>query len=212
MLKIITMKKNILFLTLIVVILSACNTAKDAFVMKRKYSKGFYVAHHSKKHKSTNNENDIVKGENPDFIQTKTTHTFEKNIENQEIKDNNFVASNSSVNSDVAIKLNSKNAAEKEFKNSLINKTLKNVFVEYKSIKSNSKSKQIDSKRTSSLSSDQIVQLILALFPILCLIAVYLKDGGKITNNFWITLVLHLTVYLECIFAVLVVLDIINLA
>jgi hypothetical protein len=207
-----TMKKNILFFILIVIGLSACNTAKDAFVMKRKYTKGFYVAHQSKKNKSINNENEILKSESADFIQSKSSHTFEKDVENQDIKDINFIASNSSVNSDLSVKLNSKNAAEKEFKNSVINKTLKNVFVEHKSIKSNRKSKQIDSKRTSSLSSDQIVQLILALFPILCLIAVYLKDGGKITNNFWITLVLHLTVYLECIFAVLVVLDIINLA
>lgn len=71
---------------------------------------------------------------------------------------------------------------------------------------------------TTSISSqksndDKIIQVILALFPILCLIAVYLHDGKKATTNFWVDLILHLLFLLPAvIFALLVVLDIINLA
>lgn len=57
-----------------------------------------------------------------------------------------------------------------------------------------------------------IVLVILSLFPILCLIAVFLKDGKSITLNFWIDLLLHLTFIGEIIFALLVVLDVVNLA
>jgi len=56
-----------------------------------------------------------------------------------------------------------------------------------------------------------IVMVILAFFPILCLIAVYLHDGS-VTTNFWIDLILHLTVIGEIIFALLVVLDVVNFA
>lgn len=59
--------------------------------------------------------------------------------------------------------------------------------------------------------ANTILLVILSLFPILCLIAVYLKDGG-ITLNFWVDLLLHLTVIGAMIFAILVVLDIVNLA
>ncbi|MDI1235612.1 MAG: hypothetical protein PSX81_15145 [bacterium] len=59
--------------------------------------------------------------------------------------------------------------------------------------------------------TETILLVILALFPILCLIAVYLYDGG-ITTNFWIDLLLHLTFIGAIIFALLVVLDVIDLS
>ncbi len=77
---------------------------------------------------------------------------------------------------------------------------------------------QKKSQNTTSISSqkssdDKIIQVILALFPILCLIAIYLHDGKKATTNFWVGLILHLLFLLPAIiFALLVVLDIINLA
>ncbi len=56
-----------------------------------------------------------------------------------------------------------------------------------------------------------VVMVILALFPLLCLIAVYLHDGG-VTRNFWITLILHLTIVGAMIYALLVVLDVVDFA
>jgi hypothetical protein len=60
--------------------------------------------------------------------------------------------------------------------------------------------------------TELIVLVILSLFPILCLIAIYLKDGKNITLNFWIDLILHITLFGAIIFALLVVLDVVNLA
>ena len=110
---------------------------------------------------------------------------------------------------------------KKEEKKNTFQSQIKKHFVEvYKnasSFKSAAKSnyafKTVKETKKASRDSDTnlIVLVILALFPILCLIAVYLHDGKNITTNFWVTLLLHLLIYVECIFAVLVVLDIINL-
>ena len=64
-------------------------------------------------------------------------------------------------------------------------------------------------KTSADADTNKILLIILALFPILSLIAVYLHDGG-VTINFWITLLLHL-VFLYWLFALLVVLDVIDL-
>jgi hypothetical protein len=72
--------------------------------------------------------------------------------------------------------------------------------------------KKAKSSSSEDISNETILLIILSLFPILALIAMYLKDGKKITNNFWIDLVLHLTIVGYAVFAVLVVLDVINLA
>jgi len=207
------MKKVIGIFLLIAVVLTSCNSGKNAVVMKHHYTKGFYIAGKSKHHKTkkaddlaTNKKNETTQSHYAPTLQPiENNKTTETNIENSTAS--SVVSSPEKI---VAEKKSSSKKSEKEFKTTVLNKTYSNI----KSIASTSKSetKHAFSKKGKSLSSDQIVQLILALFPILCLIAVYLKDGGKITNNFWITLVLHLTFYLECIFAVLVVLDIINLA
>lgn len=57
-----------------------------------------------------------------------------------------------------------------------------------------------------------ILLVILSLFPILALVAMYLHDGNQVTANFWVDLVLHLTIIGYAIFALLVVFDIVNLA
>lgn len=207
------MKKIIGIFILIAVVLASCNSGKNALVMKHRYTKGFYIAGKSKYHKSkkadelaTNKKTETAQSSTAPTLQTiENNKTIETNIENSTAS--SVITSPEKL---VPEKKSSAKKSEKEFKTSVLNKTFSNI----KSISTvkTSASKQTILNKGKSLSSDQIVQLILALFPILCLIAVYLKDGSKITNNFWITLVLHLTVYLECIFAVLVVLDIINLA
>ncbi len=207
------MKKLIGIFILIAVVLTSCNSGKNALVMKQRYTKGFYIAGKSKHHKSkkaddlaTNKKTETTQQTVSPTLQTiEDNKTIETNIENSTAS--SVVASPEKIASE---NKSSSKKSEKEFKTTVLNKTFSNI----KSIATvkTSASKQTILNKGKSLSSDQIVQLILALFPILCLIAVYLKDGSKITNNFWITLVLHITIYLECIFAVLVVLDIINLA
>ena len=57
-----------------------------------------------------------------------------------------------------------------------------------------------------------ILAVILSLFPILCLIGVWLHHGQSINTDFWVDLVLHLTLIGEIIFALLVTLGIFSLA
>jgi uncharacterized membrane protein YqaE (UPF0057 family) len=57
-----------------------------------------------------------------------------------------------------------------------------------------------------------ILMVILCLFPFINLIAIYMHDSG-VTTNFWITLLLDVLFFLPgIIFALLVVLDVVNLA
>lgn len=86
----------------------------------------------------------------------------------------------------------------------------KNISPSFSHKKSNKIFNQNQNKKNDS-DTELIILVILSLFPILSLIAVYLKDGKKITINFWITLILHFFI-LWWLFALLRVLDVINLA
>lgn len=69
-----------------------------------------------------------------------------------------------------------------------------------------------ESQRGGGGDANIIVLVILSLFPFINLIAMYLHDGG-ITSNFWICLLLDVLFFLPgIIFALLVVLDLVNLA
>ncbi|HQQ94818.1 MAG TPA: hypothetical protein PLQ93_09700 [Bacteroidia bacterium] len=57
-----------------------------------------------------------------------------------------------------------------------------------------------------------ILLVILCLFWWLNLVAVYLHQGKKITKDFWITLILDLTVIGGIVYAILVVLDVLSFA
>lgn len=70
----------------------------------------------------------------------------------------------------------------------------------------------ITSSKAGAASTNKILIIILALFPVICLIAMYLHDGNKITLNFWVALLLHLTVILWVIFTLLVAFDVIDLS
>jgi hypothetical protein len=91
----------------------------------------------------------------------------------------------------------------------LLASTEKNVDLNSQSVKI--KPIDINKKAKSAKKGDTnlIVLVILSLFPILALIAVYLHDGD-ITLNFWIDLILHF-ILLYWLFALLVVLDVIDL-
>ena len=57
-----------------------------------------------------------------------------------------------------------------------------------------------------------VLLVILSLFPILALVAMYLHDGNQVTANFWVDLILHITIIGYAIFALLVVFGIVDLA
>lgn len=90
------------------------------------------------------------------------------------------------------------------------NKTQEKVGVSKLSvIKSLNKIKKSGIAKTDD--NVNVLYLIMAFFPILCLIAVYLYDGQELTTNFWVDLILHLTIIGAMVFAVLVVLGIVSL-
>lgn len=90
------------------------------------------------------------------------------------------------------------------------NKTQEKVGIsKLSAIKSLNKIKKSGIAKTDD--NVNILYLIMAFFPILCLIAVYLYDGQELTTNFWVDLILHLTIIGAMVFAVLVVLGIVSL-
>jgi hypothetical protein len=80
--------------------------------------------------------------------------------------------------------------------------------VNIKSLKSQKKT-----GKGGSSDGELIIMIILCLFPFINLIPVYMHDGKDVTLNFWLTLILDLLFFLPgIIFALLVVLDVVNLA
>jgi hypothetical protein len=90
------------------------------------------------------------------------------------------------------------------------NKTQEKLGVsKLSAIKSLNKIKKLGIAKTDD--NVNYLYLIMAFFPILCLIAVYLYEGQEYTTNFWVDLILHLTVLGAMVFAVLVVLGMVSL-
>lgn len=202
------MKKSILLFLSFLVVLTSCNTGKNALVMKRKYTKGYYVETKSKKHNVKKSE-ELAKVEKSEVIKAKPVSTELVNTNATE-KEPVLTASNSKEEGTSTKSVTKANVAEKEFKTAVVSKTLYNVFAKNSLLVSSAaKAKSASGKGSDT---DLIIQIILALFPFICLIAIYLHDGKQITMNFWVTLILHLTFVLWLVFALLVVLDVINLA
>lgn len=195
------MKKIIALLAIVGIIFSSCNG--KYIIAKRKYNKGFYVSKSgSNSTKPAVAQLKAVKVNAPaEKIETVViAKSEEKKIEITPLK----TIAAKSIDQAPSSKTSSKNPAlASTSKNSL------STSKEVKPIKVNSKKTTSSQERKGD--SNLVVMIILALFPILCLIAVYMHDSG-ITLNFWIDLLLHLTIIGEVIFALLVVLDVIDLA
>lgn len=207
------MKKSLLLILSVLVVMSACNSSKNSIVMKRKYTKGYYVDAKTKKHNTKKSDVAVV-SEKPEVLKVKPVSVELVNQAPEVSAEVNLTASATPKNAAPAVAKESTKKtkrAEGEFKSHMVAKTLFNVF-EKNSLLAKATVKAKDAPASKRADTDLIVQIILALFPILCLIAVYLHDGKSITMNFWVTLLLHLLLYAECIFALLVVLDLVNLA
>ena len=208
------MKTTLQLLALAAIIfLTSCGTS-NVLVLKRKYTKGYYVDFGNKK----NNKNSEIK-ENKANTAIATKENFETNIE-QEVAQEETVNAPLTASADNKIVLPSTNnkismlhTHISEQASSIENHKLKSAKTESKLIsRINKKINKSKSNAKSSGNSNLILLVILSLFPILSLIAMYLHDGHAITLNFWIDLLLHFTIVGYAIFALLVVFDIINLA
>ncbi|MDZ4664336.1 MAG: hypothetical protein SGJ15_05620 [Bacteroidota bacterium] len=196
------MKKIIALMAIIGIVFSSCNGKYT--IAKRKYNKGFYVSKsgststkpaisHAKAAKITAPEEKIETVVIAKAEEKTIAIAPLKIVAQPAVHHKTPSISNSSQGSAIASTSKSTYANTKE---------IKPIKVDHANVNSAQERKG---------DSNLIVMIILALFPILCLIAVYMHDSG-ITLNFWIDLLLHLTIIGEIIFALLVVLDIIDLA
>jgi uncharacterized membrane protein YqaE (UPF0057 family) len=192
--------KLLSFLLIGVIAFTSCKN--NMSLTKRHYTKGYYFHKNksveqpefnegvaSKHSKKTENASPI------EIVQVKPTQITTAQTNNP-IAEHNFTASASKKNS-----------------HTNTNKKINTTAV--KSLNQTKKELQQNSKQTKKLAAkgdaNLVLMVILAIFPVLCLIAVYLHDGG-ITKNFWIDLILHITFIGMIIYALLVVLDVVDFA
>lgn len=198
------MKTKIILPLIAIIFLSSC--ADKFSLTKRKYTKGYYFAS-SKNNSSTKNQSEN-KNLTVKKLAIKNSDITVQPISNPEIISTTnkapIVVTNTQtkVNSTKYIELNV--TASANSKTSFAAKTaIKPV--------ADKKENNINTQKKGSADTNLIILVILSLFPILALIAIYLKDGKKITMNFWIDLLLHF-IFLYWLFALLVVLDVFTLA
>ncbi len=206
------MKKLALFLSA-VIFLSACSNKIG--LQKRKYNKGFYVSTSKDKSSSEINKNNKV---------AKLDSKKVASVNNKNLNGNEIVVNPNPVYTSIHIE-NTKIAQPKSnhFNKSTIAKDLavkgdalasahmKNH--ETQRLHKTREFKAMPNAMASGGDTNLIVLVILCLFPFINLIAIYLKDSKKITLNFWLTLIFDLLFFIPgIIFALLVVLDVVNMA
>jgi len=209
---------NIIALS-VIVFLSACSTSDKFSVMKRKYNPGYYVEFGGNKkapsavnlgsqsqssvNKTTSNKETAAIAETFINAEKKSEKKYLLTVSN----DNNLQVSSTSLKNNL--------------RTTTLNTAIKENIQKQTSAKPSRLQKAIISKlskkaKTKSYSGDPdtmlIVEIIFCFIPILSLIAIYLKDGKSITLNFWVDLILYITLIGWIIFGLLVVLDVVNLA
>ena len=186
-LKINNIKKTISLLVTIILITSC---SSKITLVKRKYQKGYFVSvskaqsakkmeasiaeQHKKSKEASKIEQNISKVET--VFQETITQNQANTIINKDENRNEVLAHSPTQKT---------NTTKKDLLETNSNSSLKNLTIEGPKLIANSKSFYGKSQTNSAKGADTntLVLVILSLFPILCLIAVYLKDGG-ITMNF----------------------------
>lgn len=196
------MMRRISIALMAIVFLASC--AGKYGVMKRRYNKGYYIAHSSKINNPVQTkEQKEVKAEK---LAVKNSPVFETTTDNAGLR--NTVISAVAISKTIRPENNNSKkdlsitaTAEQKNLNTYQLKSISPLLTEQNKIKSKP-SKSDDGAM-------KILLVILCLFPILALVAIYLHDGD-ITLNFWIDLLLHF-ILLYWLFGILVVLDVIDL-
>ncbi len=198
------MKNKIILSLVTIIFLSSC--ANKFSLTKRKYTKGYYFAS-SKNNNSSKKENENnnltvknLSSKKTELAQTTTTAEL-KNTEPIEIAKTEMPV----------LKTNKIKQATKTVHDLIASNHNKTVYNSptVRSLPSSEKPLQQATKSDSDVKL--IVMIILCFFPFINLIPVYLHDGKVLTLNFLITLLLDFTFILGIVFALLVVLDVIDL-
>lgn len=200
------MKNLLLLLSVAAIFASSCSSKIG--IAKRKYGKGYYVAV-SHKPKTQNQMVSTLKKENSSSTETVARVVVNKSEEVLKTNEaqplvakakHDFIQPNVERESSRQIVAQASVQTEKTFEKSSVIKPLSSSVLNKVSA-----SKKADDTNT-------ILLVILCLFWWLNLVAVYLHQGKKITTDFWITLVLDLTIILGIIYSILVVLDVLSFA
>lgn len=190
-------KKLIAFLALAVMI-SSCGNKMT--LMKRHYTKGYYLHHSTKTEKVSSVKVMPVHGSEMEPVKIAFPG---------EVKNGPFIAS-IKTNETVSETPKSFQAQLKSYvANTMVAKPVSAPLKQYelrafKTFKNNNKG--------GTSNGNLILLVILAIFPIFSLIAMYIHDGHKVTTNFWVNLLLHLTIIGYAIFGLLVVFNVVDLA
>lgn len=194
--------KRISIALLALVFLASC--AGKYGVMKRRYNKGYYIAHSSKINNPVqHNEQKEIKAEKlaakNNLLEQSSQNT--KDVSATSLQTIAFSKFNSEVKTNVKKPEPVATAATKFTDQSIYHlKTIDPLLNDH------SKTKP---KKSNDGDVMKVLLVIMCLFPIIALIAIYLHDGD-ITLNFWIDLLLHF-VLLWWLFGILVVLDVVDL-
>lgn len=198
------MKNKIILPLIAIIFLSSC--ANKFSLTKRKYTKGYYFAS-AKNNSSTKNQTEQK------AVVVKNLPAKKSNLAVEPVSNPEIITTNNNAPIIIASAPKKINTHKSANNNLTASADPKNNFAAKTAIKpvSDKKDVIVNSKKKGSSDTDLIIQIILCFFPFICLIAVYLHDGKSITLNFWIDLLLHLTFIGEIIFALLVVLDVVDL-
>lgn len=209
------MKTTIKLAVLAIVTLFASCATTDVSIVKRKYNNGYYVDinNHKKASVSANEKKEIAENKtvqkkatvisSPTVTESFITETPKTNT------DNTFTASTAKSPQLSLAKTSTKSIT----KNNAVQLSYNNTKAPLKStLNAFNQIKKVSKAKKGAMDDQTILLVILAIIPFLSLLAMYLKDGDRITANFWVNLLLHFTLIGYAIFGVLVVLDVFSLA
>lgn len=204
------MKKLILFLSA-VIFLSACSNKIG--LQKRRYNKGFYVS--TSKDRVNPEINKHVKVAKLEAKKVAAINSGKLNqnelVLNSYSLDNSIQLTTTEVKQPIANSIQKLEVSKEHVKKGHAIAIAQSSKIKTQRLHNTREFKSIPNAMAKGGSTNLVVLVILSLFPILALIAMYLHDGKSITMNFWIDLILHFLL-LYWLFALLVVLDVINLA
>ncbi len=203
------MIKKFIFPLIAILLLTSC--ANKFSLQKRKYTKGFYFAtgkDNSKKDQGTRISHTKIKP----VAEVANEEVVLATTIKPEVKNEPVLLSPKAIETKPAHRDSKKSpvTASANRKAAQHEKTFKNVETVINESESSSTNSSPSAKKGES-GAKLVVMIILCFFPIINLIPVYIHDNG-ITLNFWITLLLCLTVIGSIIFSLLVVLDVVDLA
>ncbi|MBL7902475.1 MAG: YqaE/Pmp3 family membrane protein [Bacteroidia bacterium] len=197
--------KNLLLLFSVAAIFASSCSSKIG-IAKRKYGKGYYVSVSHKPKAVTKESPEQISKPSPETV-AQVRVNGKEDVKSVQVPkpvvadvENTKVNLNASNKDSKALTLQASAAKKNNLKNNAVIKALNAA-----ALNKGAASKKADDTNT-------ILLVILCLFWWLNLIAVYLHQGKKITNDFWITLILDITFILGVVYAILVVLDVLSFA